>query len=75
MSSAGRKRRKPLLFIDRDAWSHKLGEALIAANIDFIAHHQRFAPNAPDTEWLAIAGRERWIVLTRDQNIRRRRSS
>lgn len=62
----------PVLFIDRDAWSRALGEALTAAGIDFIAHHQPFAPDAPDTEWLAVAGAEGWLVLTRDQNIRRR---
>ncbi|MGH6610968.1 MAG: hypothetical protein ACRECQ_12010 [Burkholderiaceae bacterium] len=72
MSSGGRKRHRPLLFIDRNAWSHALGEALRLASIEFIAHHQHFAPDAADVEWLATAGRERWIVLTRDQNIRRR---
>jgi len=72
MNGGKRKPPEPVLFIDRDAWSRALGEALTAAGIAFVAHHQRFAPAAPDTEWLAAAGREGWLVLTRDQNIRRR---
>ena len=60
------------LFIDRCAWSRLLGEALDKIGANYIAHHQRFAPDAPDEEWLAVAGREAWIVLTRDKHIRRR---
>lgn len=32
----------------------------------------KFTPDAPDEAWLAVAGREKWIVLTRDKRIRRR---
>lgn len=72
MSAATRKRLEPILFIDRDAWSRTLGEALSAAGIRFIAHHQRFDPACPDPDWLEVAGREGWVVLTRDKDIRRR---
>lgn len=72
MSGGRRRPPDPVLFIDRDAWSRALGEALTAASIAFVAHHQRFAPAAPDDEWLAEVGAEGWLVLTRDQNIRRR---
>jgi predicted nuclease of predicted toxin-antitoxin system len=72
MSGGTRKRPEPVLFIDRDAWSRVLGKALTAAGITFVAHHQRFAPAVSDNEWLAVAGAEGWVVLTRDQNIRRR---
>lgn len=60
------------LFIDRCAWSRLLGEALDKLGAPYIAHHQRFAPGAPDEEWLEVAGREGWIVITRDKHIRRR---
>lgn len=60
------------LFVDRCAWSRLLGEALDAIGADYIAHHQYFAPAAPDEEWLEVAGRESWVVLTRDKHIRRR---
>lgn len=72
MRVATQKRPDATLFIDRDAWSRALGEALTAAGIRFVAHHDRFGPSTPDTEWLETAGRENWVVLTRDQNIRRR---
>ena len=49
-----------------------MGEALTAANISHIPHHQRFAPDCPDEEWLPVAGKAGWIVLTRDKNIRRK---
>lgn len=72
MSGGKRGLPEPTLFVDRDAWSRALGDALLGAGIRFVAHHQRFAPDTPDTEWLGVAGREGWLVLTRDQNIRRR---
>lgn len=62
----------PLLFIDRDAWSKALGSVLAGAGVGHIAHHQRFAPDSPDIEWIQAAGREGWIAITRDQNIRRK---
>lgn len=49
-----------------------MGEALKTAGIPFIAHHERFDPACPDEEWMAAAGHEHWIVLTRDQAIRRK---
>lgn len=60
------------LFVDRCAWSRLLGEALDKLGAPYIAHHQRFAPDAPDEAWLEVAGREGWIVITRDKHIRRR---
>lgn len=62
----------PVLFIDRCAWSIRLGEALTAANIAFIPHHQCFVHDCPDEEWLPAVGKKGWIVLTRDKNIRRK---
>lgn len=62
----------PPLFIDRCAWSRRLGEALKEASISFIAHHEKFDPACPDDVWLEVAGREGWIVITHDKNIRRK---
>lgn len=58
------------LFVDRCAWSRPLGEALDKIGANYIAHHQRFEPGEPDEVWLEVAGREGWIVLTRDKRIR-----
>lgn len=62
----------PILFIDRCAWSHPLGEALTQLGVPFIPHHEQFAPDCPDEEWLETVGKQGWIVLTRDKNIRRK---
>jgi len=62
----------PALFIDRCAWSRKLGEALTTIGAPFIPHHEKFESACPDEEWLEAAGKQGWIVLTRDKNIRRK---
>lgn len=62
----------PSLFIDRNAWSRLLGDALNAAGISYVAHHRKFAVDAPDEDWIAAVSTEQWIAITRDQNIRRK---
>jgi hypothetical protein len=37
-----------------------------------VRHKERFQHDVGDVEWLTVAGREGWIVLTRDKNIRLR---
>lgn len=63
-------RPRTTLFIDRCAWSARLGEALRQAGIPFVAHGDRFAGDTPDAEWLAAAADQGWLVVTRDQRIR-----
>ena len=62
----------PLLFIDRCAWSRRLGEALREASIPFIVHDDKFPKDCADVDWLPVVGREGWVVITRDKNIRRK---
>lgn len=35
-------------------------------------HDAHFRPDAPDEEWLADVGARGWVVLTKDERIRRR---
>ena len=63
---------RPPLFIDRNAWSRRLGAALGDAGVAFVAHHQQFSSESPDEDWIAAASRNNWIAITRDQNIRRK---
>jgi predicted nuclease of predicted toxin-antitoxin system len=58
-------------FIDR-SMGRKLADALGAAGLSAIAHDSIFDEDTPDEDWLARAGREEWVVLTKDQWIRRR---
>lgn len=62
----------PLLFIDRDVWSRRLGTALDSARVPYVAHHHRFEPEGADVDWIAATSREGWIAITRDQHIRRK---
>lgn len=62
----------PTFFIDRDLWSRRLDAALREAGIPFVAHRDLFAGDTPDVEWIAEVGRRGWVLLTRDQEIRRR---
>jgi hypothetical protein len=58
------------LFIDRCAWSSRLGQALAAAGIAFRHHDELFPQGGADEVWLeGVAGRG-WLVVTRDQRIR-----
>jgi len=40
--------------------------------VRYIAHRQRFDNESPDAEWIAAAGREGWIAISRDQRIHRK---
>lgn len=65
-------RSQPILFIDRDTWSHALDAALREAGIPFERHRDHFANNTEDVEWIAELGRRGWVAVTRDQRIRHR---
>jgi len=62
----------PTIFIDRDLWGRRLDAALHQAGIRFVAHRALFADDTPHVDWIAEVGRRGLIVLTRDQEIRRR---
>lgn len=62
----------PTLFIDICAWSHRLRDALDALGAPYVALTEHFSANTPDEEWLQEVGKRCWILLTRDEKIRRR---
>lgn len=72
-SSASRKQPKePTFFVDRQLGRYKFAQVLRAAGLDVVIHDDHFAQNTIDTEWLAIAGKRDWVVITRDERIRYR---
>ena len=60
-----------MIFIDRSI-PRSVADGLKRVRGDVIWLEDRFAPDVPDSEWLAEAGREGWLVITRDKRIRHR---
>lgn len=72
----GRRRRprNPTFLIDQCLGGRQLAEALRArgcTRVEFLADH--FPITTKDFEWLAEAGRRKWVVLTKDDRIRKNR--
>jgi len=49
-----------------------MASILRTAGLKVEVHDDHFAQDAPDPEWLAAAGKNNWIVITRDERIRYR---
>ena len=62
----------PTYFVDRCLGSSIIPSALRAANALVEVHEEHFAHDARDEDWLAVVGSREWIVLTKDDAIRRR---
>ena len=60
-----------MIFIDRSI-PRGVADALACVRNDVQWLEPRFGPDTPDEEWLAEAGREGWVVVTRDKRIRSR---
>ncbi len=59
-------------FVDRSLGRIKVVEALRAANQAVVLHEDVFPQNAKDRAWLAEAGRNAWVVLSKDKHIQTR---
>ena len=60
-----------MIFIDRSI-PRGVARALQQVRPDIIWLEDRFAHDAKDREWLAVAGREGWLAIMRDKRIRSR---
>jgi len=77
--NAERRERSPLdrapssshFFLDYQIGRFVVAEALRAAGARVEVHIDHFAQNAPDVEWIPQVGWRQWILITKDQNIRR----
>jgi len=47
-------------------------EALRQAGLRVEVHDDHFPPDASDADWLRAVGQRGWVVLTKDERIRRR---
>lgn len=70
----GKRHSRKVFFVDRSIGRHIAVTALRDAGYEVIAHDERFSQDTPDEEWLPEAGRNGWIVITRDKMIRRRQN-
>ena len=59
-------------YIDRNLGRHAVPGALRDAGCQVQIHDDHLPPDAPDEDWIALCGRERWIAITQDKNIRYR---
>jgi predicted nuclease of predicted toxin-antitoxin system len=63
-----------VFFTDANLGRRIVPEALRRAGEEVIAHDDRFQPGTRDATWLREAGRNGWVVLTKDSKIRYRRN-
>jgi hypothetical protein len=58
-------------FVDRSLGAHDVPHALRSGGALVEIHDDHFAPDTLDTVWLAEVGARGWVVLTKDNRIRR----
>ncbi|HEX3550880.1 MAG TPA: hypothetical protein VHT53_10915 [Candidatus Elarobacter sp.] len=59
------------VFVDRSLGSKKIPDAIRALGIRVEIHDDHFSRDEDDTVWLSYCGANGWIVLTKDERIRR----
>jgi predicted nuclease of predicted toxin-antitoxin system len=62
------------VFLDNSLGRRVVAEALRRANARVEVLSDHLAENAPDQDWLELAGTNKWIVRTKDERIRYRKN-
>ena len=74
-ASAARREAKRLasltFFLDHQIGRYTVAEMLRAAGARVEVHLDHFPGNAPDHEWIPEVGRHNWVLITKDQHIRK----
>ena len=60
------------IYLDRNLGKHVIADALREAGATVEIHDDHLPLSAPDEDWIALVGRNRWIAITKDKNIRYR---
>jgi hypothetical protein len=71
-STAARRREQAVFYLDESIHSRLLADRIRVAGATVRHPGDAFPFGTPDDIWLAECGANGWIVLTRDQHIRRR---
>ena len=58
-------------FLDYQIGRYVVAEALRAAGAHVEVHIDHFGQAAPDLEWIPEVGRREWVLIAKDENIRR----
>lgn len=58
-------------FLDHQIGRYQVAEALRAAGAKVEVHLDHFPGDMPDIEWIPDVARRDWVLITKDQNIRR----
>lgn len=58
-------------FLDHQIGRYVVAGALRAAGARVEVHLNHFPGNKPDPEWIPVIGEHGWVLITKDQNIRR----
>ena len=58
-------------YLDYQIGRYTVANALRAAGARVEVHIDHFAQSAPDVEWIPEVGRRNWVLITKDQHIRR----
>lgn len=74
-ANAARREAKRLasltFFLDHQIGRYVVADALRAAGARVEVHLDHFPGDKPDAEWIPEVGRRVWVLITKDQNIRR----
>ena len=63
---------EPTLFLDRNLGRHIIAKRLRDDGMAVEVHDDHLPPDAPDEDWIALVGREGWVAVTKDKNVRYR---
>ena len=58
-------------YLDHQIGRYVVAEALRAAGARVEVHLDHFPGDKPDTEWIPVVGQHGWVLITKDQYIRR----
>lgn len=58
-------------FLDHQIGRYQVADALRIAGAKVEVHLDQFAGDVPDIDWIPEIARRNWVLITKDQNIRR----
>src|SRR6476646_1545389 len=60
-----------VFFVDRSSGKYELPDGLRALGLTIERHDDHFAGDTPDVDWIAACGKNGWVIVSSDLNIKR----